>query len=76
MRNSSQGRFRQQVKFRRHRFLQDGDLLFGDVRSEGIVAQALKAVNVCWLDRISFSAGHAVGLFGSPPSGRGLSPSA
>jgi hypothetical protein len=75
MRYSNQGRFRQQVKFLRHQFLPDGDLPFGGVLSEGIVAQALKAVNVCWLDRISFSAGHAVGLFGSPPSGRGLSPS-
>jgi hypothetical protein len=40
------------VKFLRHQFLQDGDLPFGDVLSEGIVAQALEAVNVCWLDRI------------------------
>jgi hypothetical protein len=78
MRYSNQGRFRQQVKFLRHQFLQDRDLPFGNVLSggEGIVAQALKAVNVCWLDRIYFSAGHAVGLFWvSSPSGRGLSPS-
>src|SRR5271155_1500435 len=52
MRYSNQGRFRQQVRFLRHQFLQDGDLPFGDVLSEGIVAQALEAVNVCWLDRI------------------------
>jgi hypothetical protein len=52
MRFSNQGRFRQQVKFLRCQFLQDGDLPFSDVLSEGIVAQALTAVNVCWLDRI------------------------
>ncbi|HEV8072174.1 MAG TPA: hypothetical protein VGP76_30940 [Planctomycetaceae bacterium] len=40
------------MKFLSHQFLQDGDLPFGDVLSEGIVAQALKAVNVCSLDRI------------------------
>lgn len=52
MRHCNQGRFRQQVKFRRHQFLQDGDLPFSNVLSGRIVAQALTAVNVCWLDRI------------------------
>ncbi len=52
MRYSSGGRFRQQVRFLRRQFLQDGDLPFGDVHSEGIVAQALTAVGVCWTDRI------------------------
>jgi hypothetical protein len=40
------------MKFLRRQFLQDGDLPFSNVLSEGIVAQALTAVNVCWLDRI------------------------
>ena len=52
MRYSSQGRFRQQVRFLRHQFLQDGDLPFSNVLSEGGIAQALTAINVCWLDRI------------------------
>ena len=52
MRFSNQGRFRQQVRFLRRQFLQDGDLPFTDVLSEGTVAQALKALNVVWLDRI------------------------
>ena len=52
MRYSNQGRFRQQVSFLRRQFLQDGDLPFSNVLSEGIVAQALTAIDVCWLDRI------------------------
>jgi hypothetical protein len=52
MRHCNQGRFRQQVKFLRHQFLQDGDLPFSNVLSEEIVSRALTAVNVCWLDRI------------------------
>ena len=52
MRNSIVGRFRQQMRFLRRQFLQDGDLPFGDVLSEVIVAQALTAVGVCWTDRI------------------------
>jgi hypothetical protein len=49
---SNQGRFRQQVRFLRHQFLQDGELQFTDVLSEGTVAHALKALNVVWLDRV------------------------
>src|ERR1700722_20365415 len=52
MRHSNQQRFRQQVRFLRRQFLQDGNLPFSDVLSEKIVAQALTASNVCWLDRI------------------------
>lgn len=52
MRNSIVGRFRQQMRFLRRQFLQDGDLPFSDVLSEVIVAQALTAVGVCWTDRI------------------------
>jgi Transposase DDE domain len=49
---SNQGRFRQQVRFLRRQFLQDGELPFTDVLSEGSVTHALKALNVVWLDRI------------------------
>lgn len=48
----NQGRFRQQVSFLRQQFLQDGDLPLSNVLSEGIVTQALAAINICWLDRI------------------------
>jgi hypothetical protein len=49
---SNQGRFRQQVRFLRRQFLQDGELQFTDVLSEGTVTHALKALNVAWLDRV------------------------
>jgi hypothetical protein len=52
MRYSNQGRFRQQASFLRQQFLQDGDSPLNNVLSEGVVDQALTAVNVCWLDRI------------------------
>jgi hypothetical protein len=34
-----QGRFQQQIRFLRHQFIQDQDLPFGDVLSEGIVRE-------------------------------------
>jgi hypothetical protein len=49
---SNRGLFRQQASFLRRQFLQDGDLPFSNVLTEGVVAQALTAINVCWLDRI------------------------
>ena len=49
---SNQGRFRQQVSFLRHQFLQEGNLPFTDVLSEEMVKQALTAVGACWLDRV------------------------
>ena len=52
MRYSNHGRFQQQMSFLRRQFLQDGGLPFSNVLSDGIVAQALTAINVCWLDRI------------------------
>ena len=52
MRNCNQGWFQRQVTFLRRQFLQDADLPFTDVLSETIVAQALTAVNVYWMDRI------------------------
>jgi len=52
MRDSNQGRFRQQIRFLRRQFLQDGDLPFSDILSEQIVAQAMTAIEAVWLDRI------------------------
>jgi hypothetical protein len=49
---SNQGRFRQQVRFLRHQFLQDGELPFSNVLSEELISQALTALETCWLDRI------------------------
>jgi hypothetical protein len=51
MRHSSQERFRQQVRFLRRQFLQDGDLPFTDVLTEESIAQALATI-VGWLDRV------------------------
>jgi hypothetical protein len=52
MRYCNDARFRQQLRFLRRQFLQDGDQPFSNVLSDGIVAQALTAFNVCWLDRV------------------------
>src|SRR5882757_487118 len=52
MRYFNQGRFRQQVKFLRRQFLQDGDLPFSNVLSEEVVGHALTAISACWLDRV------------------------
>jgi hypothetical protein len=49
---SNPGRFRQQVRLLRQQFLQDGELPFTDVLSEGTVTQAMKALSVVWLDRV------------------------
>src|SRR5947209_10867368 len=52
MRRSHPARLRPQVQFLRRQFAQDGDLPFSDVLSEGLVAKALTAVGVSWVDRI------------------------
>lgn len=52
MRYSNQGTFRQQVRFLRRQFLQEGELPLNNVLSEQTVAEALAAINVCWLDSI------------------------
>jgi IS4 transposase len=52
MRDCNQGRFRQQIRFLRHQFLQDGDLPFSNILSEQILAKAVTAIETCWLDRI------------------------
>jgi hypothetical protein len=52
MRDCNQGRFRQQIRFLRRQFLQDGELPFSNVLSAEIVEQALTALDVVWNDRI------------------------
>src|SRR5690349_12311802 len=52
MRDCNQGTFRQQIRFLRHQFLQDGDLPFTNVLSQEIVAHALAAIEIVWNDRI------------------------
>lgn len=52
MRDCNQGRFRQQIRFLRRQFLQDGGLPFTDVLSTETVEQALTAVGVVWNDTI------------------------
>ena len=52
MRFSNQGRFREQVRFLKRQFLQDGGLPFGDVLTDDFVAQAMTAVEGVWRDRI------------------------
>lgn len=52
MRISSQGRYRQQVRFLQRQFLQDGKLPFTDALSAEVVSQALVAAGVVWKDRI------------------------
>ena len=49
---SNQGWFRQQVKFLRQQFLQDGELPFTDVLSEQVVSQAMATIGTCVIDRI------------------------
>jgi len=48
----NQGRFREQARFLRRQFLQDGDLPFSNVLSEDVVAQTLTTISACWFDRI------------------------
>ena len=50
MRYFNQGRFRQQVRFLQHQFLQDGNLPFSDILSTDLIEQALTALKVGWVD--------------------------
>jgi hypothetical protein len=50
MRYFNQGRFRQQVRFLQHQFLQDGNLPFSDILSTGLIEQALTALQVGFVD--------------------------
>src|SRR5688500_3736459 len=47
MRSYNHGRLQQQTSFLRRQFLQDGDLPFTNVLSEGIVSQALIRLSQC-----------------------------
>ena len=51
MRHSHQRALRAQVNFLRRQFLQDGDLPFTDVLTQGVIERAL-ATLTGWLDRI------------------------
>ena len=51
MRFSNQGRLREQVRFFRRQYLQDGALPFSDILTDDFVRQAMTAVGV-WKDRI------------------------
>src|SRR5215471_13750492 len=51
MRYSNRGALRDQVNFLRRQFLQDGDLPFTDVLTEGAIKRAL-ATLTGWLDRV------------------------
>src|SRR5918993_214342 len=52
MRFSNQGRLREQVRFLRCQFLQDGLLAFSDILTDDCVRQAMNAVEGVWKDRI------------------------
>src|SRR6516164_1173053 len=52
MPHSNRAAFREQVRFLRRQFLQDGDLPFTNVLSEAVVEDALTASGIRWLDRI------------------------
>lgn len=49
---SNQAWFRQQTRFLRQQFLQDGDLPFTNVLSEQIVSDALATIGTCIIDRV------------------------
>ena len=46
MRYFNQGRFRQQVRFLQHQFLQDGNLPFSDILSTELIKRAVTALQV------------------------------
>src|SRR3954453_19890659 len=50
MRHAHRGALRDQVNFLRRQFLQDGDLPFTDVLTEGVIERALSTLTG-WLDR-------------------------
>jgi hypothetical protein len=52
MRYSNQGRFRREVRFLQHQFLQDGNLPFSDVLSSELIEQAMTALQARWVDCI------------------------
>ena len=74
MRSYNHGRFERQASFLRRQFLQDGELTFANVLSEDVVAQALTATGVVWLDRIYSPLADAVDLLGPSAQRRSFLP--
>jgi hypothetical protein len=52
MRYFSQGRFRQQVSFLQHQFLQDGNLPFSDIRSTEPRRRSLRSLRAAGFERM------------------------
>ena len=52
MRFSNQGRLREQARFLRRQYLQDGALPFSDILTDDFIRQAMNAVDGVWKDRI------------------------
>lgn len=52
MGSSGHGRFQRQAKFLCQQFVQDADLPLGKLLSDELVAQAMTAIQLVWLDRI------------------------
>jgi hypothetical protein len=52
MSSLNDGRFREQIRFLRRQFLQDGGLPFTEVLSEECICDALTQNGVCWKERI------------------------
>jgi len=52
MRFSNQGRFREQARFLRQQYLQDGALPFSDILTDDFIRQAMSVVDGVWKDRI------------------------
>ena len=64
MQCSNQGVFRQQARFLRHQFLQDGELPFSNVLSEDMIARALDSHHNMLAGSDLFAARYLVGLLG------------
>jgi len=52
MRFSNQGRLREQARFLRRQYLQDGALPFSDILTDDFIRQAMSVVDGVWKDRI------------------------
>ena len=74
MRYSNQGRFRQQVRFLRRQFLQDGDLAVQQCPLGGGRRASADGDQRVLVGQDLFAAGHAVGLPGSGPECRPFLP--
>ena len=52
MRFSNEGRLREQARFLRRQYLQDGALPFSDILTDDFIRQAMNAVDGVWKERI------------------------